>query len=98
MVLCVVMTLTLELPPAVEAQLRRRAAAEGKDVPALVLEAVTEKLAAEIDPSSLTPDERLAGLRAWVDLARKHSAHLPPGHVLDDDRESIYREREDAQL
>lgn len=92
------MTLTLDLPPGVEDRLRRRAEAEGKDVQAFVLEAVEQKLEGEADPSKLTPEQRLANLHSLVELGRKHSAHLPPGHALDDDRESIYREREDAQL
>ena len=39
--------------------------------------------------------------RGWEDLKamiRKLGERLPPDHVIDDSRESIYREREDAQL
>ncbi len=44
------MTLSIPLPPALEAKLRQRTTALGKDVTAFVLEAVEEKLRA---PESL---------------------------------------------
>src|SRR5262245_45167773 len=40
------MTITITLPPAAEAQLRRQAQATGKDLSALVVEAVEARLAA----------------------------------------------------
>ena len=42
------MTLHLSLPPEIEARLRERAAATGKDVETFVLEAVEEMLAAPV--------------------------------------------------
>jgi hypothetical protein len=43
-------------------------------------------------------DQWLAGFEAWA-KELQDLAHLwPPGHVVDDSREAIYGEREDAQL
>jgi predicted DNA-binding protein len=53
------MSVTIELPPETEKQLRARAAAVGRDVSAFVLEAVEEKLRA----SERTFDEILAPIR-----------------------------------
>jgi hypothetical protein len=46
-------------------------------------------------PAALSsPDDRLAAWDAWVADMRNWSAtHLPPGHTLDDSRESIYEGR-----
>jgi hypothetical protein len=37
-------------------------------------------------------------LEAWKRDAESRSDRYPPGFVLDDSRETLYREREDAQL
>jgi hypothetical protein len=46
----------------------------------------------------LTGDAWLAELTAWTQDARRRAGRYPEGFVLDDSREAIYREREDAQL
>ncbi len=85
------MTLTITLPPTTEAQLRERAAAEGKDPAAFALEAVQEKLAlSDNGPAAsaeLTPKQRSAEWLAWT------ASHKPLGYVVDDSRESIYAGR-----
>jgi len=49
-------------------------------------------------PLPLTGDAWLAELEAWKRDAENRAGRYPPGFVLDDSRETIYREREDAQL
>jgi len=83
------MTVTISFPPEVEAKLRERAAASGKDVSAIVREAVEEKLAAT--PAAGMPGKRFeewsAALHAWA------ASHKPVSHFVDDSRESIYAGR-----
>lgn len=82
------MTLTLSLPPDLEARLRERAAAAGKDVESLVREAVEEKLAAvPPGPNGKTHEQWSAELHAWA-ASHKHTTHF-----VDDSRESIYADR-----
>jgi len=49
-------------------------------------------------PLPLTGDAWHAELNAWKRDAESRAGRYPPGFVLDDSRETIYREREDAQL
>jgi len=49
-------------------------------------------------PLPLTGDAWHAELDAWKRDAESRAGRYPPGFVLDDSRETIYREREDAQL
>lgn len=49
-------------------------------------------------PPPLTGDAWLAELEAWKRDAEDRSGRYPLGFVLDDSRETIHREREDAQL
>ena len=49
-------------------------------------------------PLPLTGDAWHAELNAWKRDAENRAGRYPPGFVLDDSRETIYREREDAQL
>ena len=91
------MTVTLEFKPEIEARLREKAAAKGLPVEKF-LEAVIE-----LDMSrggekpfheTATPEEWEAALDAFI-----HSpAFQNVSWTVDDSRESIYREREDAQL
>jgi len=55
---------------------------------------------APLTPSSLplTGDAWRAELEAWKRDAESRAGRYPTGFVLDDSREPIYREREDAQL
>ena len=46
----------------------------------------------------LNGDAWQAELEAWKRDAESRAGRYPPGFVLDDSRETIYREREDAQL
>src|SRR3954451_17380090 len=49
-------------------------------------------------PLPLTGDAWRAELEAWKRDAESRAGRYPPEFVLDDRRETIYREREDAQL
>ena len=49
-------------------------------------------------PLPLTGDAWQAELEAWKRDAESRAGRYPAGFVLDDSRETIYREREDAQL
>jgi hypothetical protein len=49
-------------------------------------------------PLPLTGDAWRAELEAWKRDAKSRAGRYPPGFVLDDSRETMYREREDAQL
>ena len=84
------MTLTLSFPPEVEARLRERAAAAGKDVESIVREAVDEKLAAVATPTGpegKSYEQWAAEFKAWI------ASHKPVSHFVDDSRESIYAGR-----
>jgi hypothetical protein len=84
------MTLSISFPTEIEAKLRERATATGKDVATLVREAVEEKLSggngAKI-PADMPYEQWLAAFDAWV------AGHKPVGHFVDDSRESIYAGR-----
>jgi hypothetical protein len=49
-------------------------------------------------PQLLTGDAWRAELDAWKRDAESRAGRYPPGFVLDDSRETGYRERDDAQL
>ena len=49
-------------------------------------------------PLPLTGEAWQAALEEWHQAAEKRAERYPPGFVLDDSRETMYREREDAQL
>ena len=83
------MTLNLSFSPEVEAKLRARAAAAGKDLATLVREAVEEKLASSDGGrnSRRTAEQWEAEFEAWV------SGRKPVTHPVDDSREGIYSGR-----
>jgi predicted transcriptional regulator len=90
------MSLTVSFSPEVEARLRERAAASGKDVSALVREAVEEKLSATPEPkpaSKMSNEQWLAEFNAWMREVTSRARNYPPGFVVDDSRESIYEGR-----
>lgn len=91
------MTVTLELKPEVEERIAAEAKARGMSVESYILN-VLEKEATNGAPNfalTATPKEWKKAFLEWVNTERP--AHPP----LSDEaisRESIYREREDAQL
>ena len=88
------MTLHIDLPPETERRLRERAAAIGKDVAALVVEAVEERLTATPDPThpahAMSPDEWRARLHDWINRFPQVN------HAVDDSRETLYEGRDEA--
>jgi hypothetical protein len=88
------MTIRISLPADIEAKLRERAAAEGKDPAALALEAVQEKLgggnAVSGRPSAA---ERIAAWERFVAGMCGWTQTLLFGHRVDDTREAIYQGR-----
>lgn len=95
------MTVTLELKPEIEARVAAQAAAQGLSVEDYIQSVVESLAAAGSAPDGLTfemmtPAERAGAWDEWLGSDEGAAATAPA--VLDDSRESIYREREDAQL
>jgi hypothetical protein len=87
--------MTLTLKPDLEEELTARAQAEGLSTEEFVNREL-EKLVASASPKSkLTPEERV---RLWEEWLESHSVSGPPLSDYAVSRESIYKEREDAQL
>ncbi len=60
---------------------------------------VAQLLPVPLPPPELqTPEQRRQAWEKMQVLIQSLAHRLPPGHVVDDSRESIYKEREDAQL
>lgn len=85
------MTLQIELSPDLEAKLRERAAAVGKDVTTFAREALEETVSLHADTGGSRPrrstKRRVEEFLAWA------ASHRPLGHIVDDSRESIYEGR-----
>ncbi len=92
----------LTVPEDTFRPLAARAAALNITVDALVqpaLDRLAETGTSPAEPSlPLNGDAWHAELNAWKRDAESRAVRYPPGFVLDDSRETIYREREDAQL
>ncbi len=90
------------VPEGTFQRLAARAAALNISVDELVQPAL-DRLASPAEPttSPTTPrtgDAWYAELQAWTQDARDRAGRYPRGFVLDDRRETLYREREDARL
>lgn len=91
------MTFTLELKPEVEARVMTQAAQHNLSIEKylqMLVETATATRESSTPDTAVTPEERA---RAWEDFINAHE-HIDAPPVLDDSRESIYREREDSQL
>jgi predicted transcriptional regulator len=86
------MSVTIPFPPEIEAKLRERAAASGKDVDAFIREAVEEKLGRST-AADKTAGQWTAEFDAWMREVAARAPSYPPGFVLDDSREKIYEGR-----
>jgi hypothetical protein len=90
-------TLTIDLPPALEERLNEESAREGLAAEEYARKVLEERLLpAGADAASGANGDRLQAFREWVDGRAGHSA--PPLSDEAISRESIYREREDRQL
>ncbi len=91
--------MTVTLKPDLESELAARAKAEGLITEEFVNRELEKIVATQREPEksfaeTATPEEWVGAFRDWI-------SHFPPHPVLSDEaisRESIYREREDAQL
>ncbi len=87
--------MTVTLKPDLEEELTARAQAEGLSTEEFVNREL-ERLVATAQPNpKLTPEERARRWREWIE---NHSVGGPPLSDYAVSRESIYGEREDAQL
>ena len=93
---------TIMIPEETYRRLSERAAALNTSVDDLVkpaLDQLAESTILALEPSlPLTDDAWRAELDAWKQDAPSRAGRYAQGFVLDDSRETIYREREDAQL
>jgi hypothetical protein len=93
---------TVMIPEETYRRLSERAAALNTSVDALVkpaLDQLAESPILALEPSlPLTDDAWRAEQVAWKQDALSRAGRYPQGFVLDDSRETIPREREDAQL
>jgi len=87
--------MTVTLKPDLEEELAARAKAEGLTTEEFVNRELEKIVAAQPQPSKLSPQERARLLREWVTT---HGVEGPPLSDYAVSRESIYKEREDAQL
>ncbi len=91
------MTLTIELPPALEERLQEESARQGLPAEDYARKVLEERLlTSNMSSGTQVNEDRLSAFREWVGSHAEHPA-LP----LSDEaisRESIYREREDQQL
>jgi hypothetical protein len=92
----------LTVPEETFRQLAAKAAALDISIDELILPALAqlaESGTSAPEPSlPLTGDAWRAELDAWKRDAESRADRYPAGFVLDDRRETLYREREDAQL
>ena len=91
------MTVTLELKPEVEERIIAEARARGLSVEDYILHVLEGEVASDTATFSetATPEEWEKALLEWVNAARPEHPPLSDEAIS---RESIYREREDAQL
>jgi len=91
------MTVTLELTPEVEERIKQKAAEKGLTVEAFI-ETVID---ADVNGQSEKSFQETATVDEWEKALEDFIRNFPEHPVLSDEaisRESIYREREDAQL
>jgi hypothetical protein len=91
------MTVTLDLKPEIEERIKQKAAEKGLTVEAFietVINANMNRQTRKTFAETASPEDWEKALKVWI-------SNFPPHPVLSDEaisRESIYREREDAQL
>ena len=87
--------MTVTLKPDLEEEIAARAKAEGLTTEEFVNRALEKLVASQPPQEEITPQERARRWREWID---NHSVAGPPLSDYAVSRESIYKEREDAQL
>ena len=90
------MTITLELKPEIENRVTAKAKSRGLTVESFLIEVIEETISEKVNEKpfyeTATDEEWIAELDSLAQFSDK----IPL--TWDDSRESIYREREDAQL
>jgi hypothetical protein len=91
------MTVTLDLKPEVEKHLKAEAKARGLSVETYILNVLEKEIPDSEATFALTasPEEWIKTFREWVNTPRPEHPPLSDEAIS---RESIYREREHAQL
>ena len=87
--------MTVTLKPDLEEELTARAKAEGLSTEEFVNRELEKLVAAEQSSTQLSAEERA---RLWEEWTANHSVGGSPRSDYAVSRESIYKEREDAQL
>jgi hypothetical protein len=87
--------MTVTLKPELEEEVAARAKAEGLTTEEFVNRELEKLVAREQTSSEVSPEERARILEEWL---ANHSVGGPPLSDYAVSRESIYKEREDAQL
>ena len=93
------MTLTIDLPPALEVRLQEESAREGLPAEEYARKVLEERLlpgGVDVATGNGVNERRIPAFNEWVESHAGHSA--PPLSDEAVSRESIYREREDRQL
>ena len=82
------MTVTLDLPPTIERELKEKAAKGGQTLEeylrSLAVRDVAASPALSYPPGFASPEEWVKAFREWA------ASHQPVDHFVDDSRESIY--------
>lgn len=87
--------MTVTLKPDLEEELTARAQSEGLSTEEFVNRELEKLIATTESTPKLTPEERA---KLWEEWLESHSVGGPPLSDYAVSRESIYQEREDAQL
>jgi len=87
--------MTVTLKPDLEEEIASRAKAEGLTTEEFVNRELEKLIAFHPPRSEMTPQERA---HLWLEWTEKHAVGGPPLSDYAVGRESIYQEREDAQL
>jgi hypothetical protein len=92
---------TVNIPEETYRRLAEKAAALNISVEELVAPVLHQIAWSEQPNGAHSPStlrDRQQAFEELTNLIQSRAHRYPPGHRVDDDRESIYREREDAQL
>jgi len=89
------LAMTVTLKPDLEEELTARAQAEGLTTEEFVNRELEKIVAAQPQSSKLSPQERARLLLEWTE---QHGYDGPPLSDYAESRDSVYKEREDAQL
>lgn len=90
------MTVTLELKPEIESRLNAKAKSLGLTIETFLLEVIEENLDEEHEEKPFYETATDEEWEAALDSLAEYSDEIP--ETWDDSRESIYAEREDAQV